>query len=398
MKISIYTLGCKLNQAESQYLSQDLESAGFEVVKFGTDENVAIIRACGVTMGASATTREIIRRAKKNKAKVIATGCLENNELPEIDFVAKDNKEILKIILGLQDKNIEISQKLKKNKNKKTRALVKIQTGCNFNCAYCIIPHFRGKSASLTPAEIINKIKDLEKRGYKEITLTGVNICQYKHEKKDLADLLDFILKETIIPRIRLGSLDPRLITASLITLYSKNSRLMPHWHLSLQSGSNKILTKMNRHYTAQKYFEITESLRQTNPLFSFTADIIVGFPGETDEDFKESCKFVKKVQLTKIHVFPYSPRPKTPAAIMTDQVQDSIKTKRVKELLKISNEVGREFKKRFIGLKREILFENKRNGYWFGFTPEYIKIKKRSFFNLSNRIKLVKIKNKYIL
>ena len=172
----------------------------------------------------------------------------------------------------------------------------------------------------------------------------------------------------------------------------------MPHWHLSLQSGSNKILTKMNRHYTAQKYFEITESLRQTNPLFSFTADIIVGFPGETDEDFKESCKFVKKVQLTKIHVFPYSPRPKTPAAIMTDQVQDSIKTKRVKELLKISNEVGREFKKRFIGLKREILFENKRNGYWFGFTPEYIKIKKRSFFNLSNRIKLVKIKNKYIL
>jgi len=238
----------------------------------------------------------------------------------------------------------------------------------------------------------------LEKQGYKEVTLTGVNIAQYKNKKlkeknKNLSDLLKLILKQTKIERIRLGSLDPRLITDELLELYAKNSeRLLPHFHLSLQSGSNKILKTMGRGYTTEKYFKIIKKARKKNQLFSFTTDIIVGFPGESQEDFFQTCEFVKKCEFTKVHIFPYSRRPGTPAATMLNQVQDSIKKERIKKLTKIVEEIAKKFAQKFIGIERPVLFENKKNKYWEGFTPEYVRVMNKSKENLQNKIKKIKI------
>ncbi|MDP1709853.1 MAG: radical SAM protein, partial [Candidatus Komeilibacteria bacterium] len=233
--------------------------------------------------------------------------------------------------------------------------------------------------------------------------------------------LLRRILADTVIPRIRLGSLDPRLISDELAQLYNPKSyklkandaRLLPHWHLSLQSGSDEILKKMRRGYTAKRYENIVKKIRQNNPLFSLTTDIIVGFPGETAKDFKDTCGFVKKIDFTKVHVFPFSPRPGTPAAQMTDTIQDKIKTERVKKLITIADKTSRNFIKQFIGLVRPVLFEHnpstksaragglmrgKKNLVWKGYTPEYFTVKYKSSKNLQNKIVDVKITSSSIL
>ena len=257
----------------------------------------------------------------------------------------------------------------------------------------------------MPPNEIIKQIIWAEKNGYQEVILTGVNICQYNYQNKIfLADLLKLVLNKTKISRIRLGSLDPRLITADLTKIYSQqfnnktikqwsNVRLMPHWHLSLQSGSDKILTAMNRHYTAKKYLNIIKTLRGLNPLFSFTTDIIVGFPGETDEDFELSKKITKQAEFAKVHVFPFSARPGTPAALMTNQVTEETKKTRAKILLKLSEAVGNKFAGKFIGKFRPVLFEHQtETNYASGYTPEYIRVKIKSKLDLYNQIQNLKI------
>ena len=360
MKISFYTLGCKLNWAETEELKKDLINLGYFVVPYDTEEDICIIRGCGVTCGASQKTRNIIRHSKRQGAYVIVIGCVEDKNLSEIDFLAKNNQGLIKHIKTKFVFNSLNSYQISDSIVERTRAFIKIQTGCNFNCAYCIIPSFRGKNQSISPTQIIKKINQAVADGYKEVVLTGVNICQYhfstralEHSSTDLADLLEMILKKTKIERIRLGSLDPRLISNKLINLYSQSlnlfpmkygipysvgtiiksfNRLLPHWHLSLQSGSDTVLKRMNRNYTAKKYLDIVKKLRAEYPLFSFTTDIIVGFPGETDEEFKQTCEFVKAVEFSKVHVFPFSARPKTVAANMSDQINDKTKTKENKK------------------------------------------------------------------
>lgn len=388
MKISFYTIGCKLNQAETEELKRTLRQQGFSAVPFGK-EDVCVVRACAVTCNASQTTRGIIRQAKRRGARVIAVGCLENNQLPEIDFVAKNNNDVVQYLQRMSANN-----KQKKSKNtlqNKTRALLKIQTGCNFNCAYCIVPSFRGRSVSIPADEIIKQINEFEKDGYKEIILTGVNICQYSDGGIKLADLLKKILSKTKIPRLRLGSLDPRLISGQLIKLY-KNERLMPHWHLSLQSGSDTVLKRMSRGYDTKKYFDLIKKIKKINPLFSLTTDIIVGFPGETEKEFKDTCTFVKKIGFSKVHIFPYSIRPNTPAGKMKNQVQDKIKTERVKILNNTTHKITEKYKKKFIGLKRPVLFEQKIANRWYGYSPEYLRVGYQSNKNLKNKILAVKI------
>jgi len=301
----------------------------------------------------------------------------------------------------------------------RTRKFIKIQTGCNFNCAYCLIPSFRGRAQSIAPQFIIKKIKEAVDEGYKEVVLTGVNICQYRfNNNTDLNDLLEIILKKTKIQRIRLGSLDPRLISDKLIKLYTneltnpllnpppreenntpplrgvrgvlaKNQiRLLPHWHLSLQSGSNTVLKRMNRNYTAKKYLDIIKKLRSVYSLFSFTTDIIVGFPGETETEFKETCEFVKQAEFAKVHIFPFSARPGTLAATMKEQVQDKIKTARAKKLTKIADDVAKKYADQFKGLTRPVLIEQKTTkDWWEGYTPEYLRARIKSDENLENRI-----------
>lgn len=391
MNISYYTLGCKLNWAETEELKNELEKLGTTTVPFLTNEKIAIIRACGVTCNASQTTRDYIRRAKKMGKIVIALGCLENKDLPEIDYTLPTNESAVETVMNI----IESEPALKKTKSKivldRTRAFLKIQTGCNFSCAYCIIPRFRGRTQSVPTKNIIKKIKELEKKKYKEVTLTGVNICLYQDSKTTLAGLLKKILKETKIQRIRLGSLDPRLIPPDLIKLYP-NDRLMPHWHLSLQSGSNTVLQRMRRGYTTKQYSTIVEKLRKRYPLFSFTTDIIVGFPGETEEKFLETEKFVGEIKFSKVHVFPFSPRPDTLAYGMKNQIQDGVKKEHCAQLRKNSEKVAQKFTKQFIGLKKPVLFENKQGKLWEGYTPEYLRVTKKSDRNLHNKIIAVKL------
>lgn len=412
MRISLITLGCKLNQAETNEIKDELREQGYVVVPFNKPADVAVVRACAVTMNASQTTRELIRQAKKRGSYVIASGCLENRNLPEIDFIAETPGDIIKKITtlsagGLPAGRAGILRSAQNDKASKcavanrTRAMIKIQTGCNFNCAYCVIPSYRGKSSSVPAEDVIKKIRQAEKKGFKEITLTGVNICQYCDDSRltmdcgsarprDLAWLLKLILKQTKIERIRLGSLDPRLITTNLISVF-KNPRLMPHWHLSLQSGSDSVLKRMNRGYTTKQYFAVVKKLRSKYPLFSFTTDIIVGFPGETEKEFEETLSFVKKVGFAKVHAFPYSKRPNTPAEKIP-QIHDKTKTERVKRLIKISESVAKKYAAKLKGKIRPVLFEQKKNGYWLGFAPEYVLAKYRSKTNLKNQIKKIKM------
>lgn len=392
MKVAILTLGCKLNQAESDEIKRILRSKGHQIIDRHTKADVCVIRACAVTMGASQTVRELIRKEKRNGSFVIACGCLENTDLPEIDFVAKNDSAVLKKIYFLARNKKYFNKKIHDEELLKTRCSIKIQSGCNFNCAYCIIPKFRGESHSIPSKSIVNKILARQKEGYKEIVLTGVNICQYNDGKSDFAELLKIIIEQTKIERIRLGSIDPRLVTNKLIDIYLSNKRFMPHWHLSLQSGSNQILKKMNRGYTAEQFTKIIKKIRQINNLFSFTTDIIVGFPGETELDFKKTLAIAKKAMFAKIHVFQYSPRGSTSAVNMPNQIRDGIKKNRSRMLILTSEMITKKFAKNFIGKTREVLFENKKTGFWHGFTPEYLPIKYESNINLNNKIKKIKI------
>ncbi len=406
MRVSFYTLGCKLNQAETEELKKNLVKKGFTATDFLSNEDVSVIRACGVTSGASQTTRAVIRRAKRQGSYVIATGCLENSNLKEIDFAATSSQEIVKHLEKMgTDLVPELACSIGEKILNRTRALIKIQNGCNFQCSYCIVPSFRGKSTSLPIDEVIKKVKTAEDEGFQEIVLTGVNICLYKDGKKGLAELLETILAKTNLPRIRLGSLDPRLIPPELLKLFSFNygaadetqKRLMPHWHLALQSGSDKILRSMNRFYTAKQYLKIVEKIYHYNPLFSFTTDMIVGFPGETMTDFKASEEIIKKIRFSKVHVFPFSPRPGTIAASARPMVQEKIRSDRARKLIQEVEKIKKEYQQEFIGQTREVLFENKnpRTGLYEGYTPEYLKVKKASKTNLANKLVLVKLDKK---
>lgn len=407
MKISFRTFGCKLNQAETDMLKQDLLEKGFFIVPFGQKADISIIRGCGVTCSASQRTREAVRQAKRLGSYVIVNGCVENVDLSAIDFVADTIEGVISHCeeeRARRQNDFDEFFQLSCNHDKiKTRKFIKIQTGCNFQCAYCIIPTFRGKSNSEPVEKIIKQIRQAEKDGFKEIVLTGINIGQYcfKNEKIiSFVDLLKIILQETIVQRIRLGSLDPRLIDDELLELYIKrdmmNSRLMPHWHLSLQSGANSVLKRMGRGYTTEKYLTIINKIKKFNPLFSFTTDIIVGFPGETADEFRETCDFISQVGFSKVHVFPFSPRPKTPA-IKLKPIQNSIVSKRVKKLTKIVDEVGNKYKQQLIGKNSQVLFENQKEGNWFGYCAEYVKIKHKSATNLENSIKNIILKKDII-
>ncbi len=396
MNIAIYTLGCKLNQAESNELKFQLTELGYKIVNFKSTEKISVIRACGVTNDATRRTRQIIHQAKKLNKITILTGCAEKQLHIEADYYFQTNQNIIDFIKKTYPLNKPIKQK--KLILEKTRAFVRIQTGCNFRCSYCLIPHFRGNSISRAKELIIKEIKNYEKNNIQEIVLTGVNICQYQNNGFKLSDLLNFILKHTEIPRIRLGSLDPRLITDDLIEIYKNNSnRLLPHWHLSLQSGSNKILKLMNRFYSQDDYLDIIKKLRTFNPIFSFTTDIIVGFPQETEKDFQQTINLIQKIIFTKIHIFPFSARPQTLAEKLTGQIDIKTKKQRLKQLSLICQQTQKQYLKSLINKQRPVLFEQQKNGYWYGYTPEYVKIKFKSSKNLQNKIINIKLNKENI-
>lgn len=293
-KIAIKTMGCKLNYAESQQIASQFSNFGFEIVNFSEIADIYILNICAVTHVAEKKSRQLINQAKK-KGKVFITGCTADKNITESPYFIKDKKQIFSIISNKfpQIKTQNINKETIFSESR-TRAFIKIQSGCSCFCSYCIIPYLRGKPTSIPITYIITQIKNSEKQGFKEIILTGININLYNDNGNDLVTLCQTILKETNIPRIRFGSIHPAYINDNFINLFKKK-RICNQIHLSLQSGSNNILKLMNRPYTNEQYLNITKKIKNINPNFAITTDIIVGFPGETEQDFQDSMNIMKK-------------------------------------------------------------------------------------------------------
>ena len=421
-KVSFYTLGCKVNQYETNAMAQKFKEAGYEIVDMNDDiSDICIVNTCTVTNMSDRKSRHSLRRVKeKNPSAIIAAvGCyaqVAKNDLEkmsEIDIVL-GNEEKANIVqyvekfMENQSKLIEIEDIASKKEfedmgqityTEKTRAFIKVQDGCNQFCSYCIIPYARGRVRSRNAESIIKEITQIAQNGIKEVVITGIHVASYERDfgnENGLIELLEKINEIEGIKRIRLGSLEPKIITEEFMQRLSKLGKMCHHFHLSLQSGCDETLKRMNRKYTTVEVKEIIERLRRYYNDVMLTTDIIVGFPGETEEEFETTYQFLKEVKLYKMHVFQYSPRKGTRAAVMPNQIDGNIKEARSKKLIELSNENQKMYNQQLVGKKVEVLFEDKEveDGitYFRGHTQNYILVKYKTDENLENTLINVKI------
>lgn len=424
-KAALHNLGCKVNSYETEAMTQLLKKAGYEIVSFQDQADVYIINTCSVTNMADRKSRQMLHKAKKQNpnAVVVATGCYVQTATEKvaqdlsIDLVVGNNrkKDIVEILneyyaekeAGEQVKeeyvidinhtdeyeDLEIS-----TVTEHTRAHLKIQDGCNNFCSYCIIPYARGRIRSRTMESIKAELERLSASGFKEIVLTGINLSCYDDNGKKLIDAIEMADNVNGIERIRLGSLDPEVVTEDFVERLGKVKKICPHFHFSLQSGCDKTLKAMNRHYTSDEYYEKCQLIRKYIDNPAFTTDVIVGFPGETEEDYISSREFVKKVKFAELHVFKYSKRDGTVAAKMPNQIDEKIKTLRSEDLIKTGEELTKEFRQAKIGQDTTVLFEEKilldNKEYWVGHTVDYIKIAVPEKENLEGQIRKVNVKD----
>ena len=408
-RVKIDTLGCKLNQAETELLAEQFVQAGYRLTSSVDKADIYILNTCTVTHIADRKSRHLLRLARRRNAEavIVATGCYAQRtrqELADIDGVNlvlgnDDKMNIVQLLeaegcLSVSDCNRGDLQVEHKN-GMRNRAFVKAQDGCNNLCTYCIVPMVRGREESLPAGNIIAWVRDRIIHGYKEVVLTGTEIGSYRYNGLALSGLVEKILNETDIVRLRLSSLQPHHITPQLMELWH-NPRLCPHLHLSLQSGSDSVLGRMERRYSTKEYNMAVSLIRSIVPEAAITTDVIVGFPGESEEEFGESYSFCKGVDFARIHVFPFSPRPGTQAAEMKEQVRASIKKGRSQKMLALAEESARNFRKRFLGRTMPLLWEQKTNGIWSGLTGNYIRVYAKSDEDLSNQITEVKLEKLY--
>ncbi len=403
-KAALHNLGCKVNSYETEAMQQLLEAAGYQIVDFEEKADVYIINTCSVTNVADKKSRQMLHRAKaKNpEALVVAAGCYAQaagEKLLEdtvIDLVIGNNKkaELVQLLEERlagqepQDAVIDISATQEyealriERQADHTRAFIKVQDGCNQFCSYCIIPYTRGRVRSRRPEDVEKEVRDLAEKGYQEIVLTGIHLSSYgtdfKEEHQDLLELTKRLHQISGVKRIRFGSLEPRLITEEFARELSAMEKICPHFHLSLQSGCDATLKRMNRHYTCEDYLYRCGILRKYFEDPAITTDVIVGFPGETDEEFAETKKFLEKVHFYEMHVFKYSRRAGTRADRMPDQVPEPVKTKRSAELLALEKEMSKAYRASFLGRETEVLLEEPVEiggvRYMVGHTKEYVK------------------------
>lgn len=400
MKIKIISLGCRLNQSEIESVSTTLQNSGHEITR-SDNADIYIINSCAVTLRSERKTRQLIYQALAQTGysgnnRVIVTGCAPEDISGDkrITYLSNDHKYMIpEIIEGfaadineLQPSRFKFDTPVKCSTN---RVNLKIQDGCDNFCSYCIIPHTRGVPVSKPFDSVINEFRELLDNGYKEIILTGVNIGKYSYEKNNLADLAEAILSLDGEFRLHLTSLDPECATERLLSLFSEN-RMVKHLHLSLQSGSNTVLERMNRPYSREDYLNVSETLKKINGDFNFTTDIIAGFPGETDYEFEETISLIKEIGFSHIHTFRYSPRPGTKAAEMNNQVPEIVKTERSREIIKLFNEQKVDYYKRFSGRHGILLSEKCNKNITTGFNEYYIpveiheKLEKNCFFKIT--------------
>lgn len=411
--VAFCTLGCKVNQYETNAMMQKMIEAGYEVVDFETKADIYIINTCTVTNMADKKSRQMLRRVKEinPEAILVAVGCYAQvakeklEQIPEIDLILGINEknDIVKYV-EQASKNTYVSDVLHQTEfldfgdvtyTEKTRAVIKVQDGCNQFCSYCIIPYARGRIRSRKPESVIKEITDVAKEGIKEVVITGIHIASYGKDfntEYRLIDLLEEIQKVDGIQRIRLGSLEPTLITEEFVTRLKKLSKICDHFHLSLQSGCDETLKRMKRKYTTDQFRHVVELLRNAYPEVHLTTDVIVGFPGETEEEFNKTYEFLKEIKFYKMHVFKYSPRSGTVAAKMPNQIDGNIKEERSNKLIELSDENEKEYNQKYIGKEVEVLLEEREGEYLKGHTTNYMVVKMKTNENLENTIQKVTV------
>ncbi len=424
MKVFFHTLGCKVNQYETQEMREQLKKNGYEITDDENAANIFVINSCTVTSESDRKTRQCVRHYKKKhpESTVVLTGCMPQSfpemaeKLTEADIVL-GNKNNKLLVSSLNEYFGECCRVLHLEQHQsgealfssgisdfeeRTRATLKIEDGCDRFCSYCIIPKARGRVRFKAIEDIKNEVKALADNGYREIVLVGINLSAYgKGSNLNLADAIFAVAENEKIERIRLGSLEPDHITDELIERMAKCEKLCPQFHISLQSGCDKILKKMNRHYTSDEYFALCEKLRKEFKDCTLTTDIMVGFPHENDEDFEITKAFAEKVGFEKIHIFPYSRRSGTVADKMDGQIEKSVKAQRVSELSKVADEIRSEFLNAQIGKTVSVLIEGKqRDGEYFGYTPNYTPVKIHSEVEIGKiiEIKIVSVNDDYCI
>ena len=404
-KVALHNLGCKVNAYEVEAMQQLLENAGYETVPFEEGADVYVINTCTVTNIADRKSRQMLHKAKKMNpnAIVVATGCYaqaDTEKLKEdtaVDLILGNNQktQIVEALEEYEKEHAKQVQVIEINHTKEyeelsiastaehVRAYIKVQDGCNQFCTYCIIPFARGRVRSRKIEEVLREVETLAAKGYKEVVLTGIHLSSYgvdfpKEERESLLSLIQAVSRVEGISRIRLGSLEPRIITEEFLEGIVKTGKVCPHFHLSLQSGCNKTLKNMNRRYSAQEYAEKCELIRKFYPAPALTTDVIVGFPQETEEDFEESYEFVKKIHFYETHIFKYSRRHGTKAASMDGQLTEAAKAQRSDRMLELHEIRAREYEEAMIGKKMELLLEEEieidGRPWYVGHSREYVR------------------------
>lgn len=415
-KAALHNLGCKVNAYETEAMQHLLEEAGYEIVPFTQKADVYVINTCSVTNMADRKSRQMLHKAKKNNPDsiVVATGCYVQtsekevlNDLSVDIVIGNDRKHDLVRLLeeysldsvndtvdDINDGKHDFEELFIDQTKEHTRAFIKVQDGCNQFCSYCIIPYARGCVRSRRFENVIAEVERLAANGFKEVVLTGIHLSSYGVDFEEATGLLELIQAVNAvkgIERIRLGSLEPKIVTEHFASELSKLDKICPHFHLSLQSGCDATLKRMNRKYTTKEYERGCELLRKYFVHPAITTDVIVGFPGETEEEFEQTEAYLEHIHFYEMHIFKYSKRKGTRAAVMPDQIDEQIKAARSEKLIALGHDMSKEFRKFYIGKNEEVLFEEKAvigdKEYFVGYTKEYVKVAKKTDENLENQI-----------
>lgn len=415
-KAALHNLGCKVNAYETEAMQHLLEEAGYEIVPFTQKADVYVINTCSVTNMADRKSRQMLHKAKKNNPDsiVVAAGCYVQtsekevlNDLSVDIVIGNDRKHDLVRLLeeysldsvndtvdDINDGKHDFEELFIEQTKEHTRAFIKVQDGCNQFCSYCIIPYARGRVRSRRFENVIAEVERLAANGFKEVVLTGIHLSSYGVDFEEATGLLELIQAVNAvkgIERIRLGSLEPKIVTEHFASELSKLDKICPHFHLSLQSGCDATLKRMNRKYTTKEYERGCELLRKYFVHPAITTDVIVGFPGETEEEFEQTKAYLEHIHFYEMHIFKYSKRKGTRAAVMPDQIDEQIKAARSEKLIALGHDMSKEFRKFYIGKNEEVLFEEKAvigdKEYFVGYTKEYVKVAKKTDENLENQI-----------
>ena len=411
MICAFYTLGCKVNQYESRLMASYFKEAGYTEGDFSKGADVLVINSCTVTGASDQKVRQTIHKARRNcpGAVIVLSGCMPQafpgkaNQWPEADIIVgnANRKEIVSLVeafLKNRQQAVEIcehsslyGEESLSEFGEKTRAFVKIEDGCNRFCTYCIIPYARGRVRSKPLDTLQEEMAGLADKGYKEIVLSGINLCAYGQDiESTLSEAVKAAAESEGIRRVRLGSLEPELITRDVIKEFSGVPKLCPQFHLSLQSGCDETLKRMNRRYDTELYRKTVAMLREAFPGCAVTTDIMAGFPGETEEEFSKSLAFAEEIAFAKAHIFAYSPREGTKAAQMPNQISRAVKNKRSASMEALTDISANQFLEKQVGQSAQVLFEQTENGFITGYTPEYSKVKLANTQGISGTIREV--------